>query len=171
MKELCEYYNIKKSRTTAYNPAGNGQTERFNKTMFSIVRTLTPAEKKRWPKLLPELVFWYNTTAHSTTGISPYHLLFGREPRLPTDDLVETEPDKGVSCTAEDYLLHHRQRLSHLHRTAQERVAKVHNKQIPSGRCTNIQPGDQVLLRSHPLGRNKIQDRYGPDVYDVLSVL
>ena len=170
VKELCEYYNIKKSRTTAYNPAGNGQTERFNKTMFSLLRTLTPAEKRRWPKFLPELVFWYNTTAHSTTGISPYHLLFGREPRLPIDDLVENEPDQGVSCTAEDYLLHHRQRLSHLHRTVQERVAKVHNKQTPSGRCTDIQPGDQVLLRSHPLGRNKIQDRYGPDVYDVLSV-
>ncbi|KAK3775517.1 hypothetical protein RRG08_041300 [Elysia crispata] len=33
-----------------------------------------------------------------------------------------------------------------------------------------IQPGDQVLLRCHPAGRNKIGDRYGPDVFDVLSV-
>ena len=73
------------------------QGQSFEATVFKeLLRTLTPVEKRRWQNLLPELVFWYNMTAHSTTGISPYHLLFGREARLPIDDLVETEPDQGV---------------------------------------------------------------------------
>ncbi|KAK3768941.1 hypothetical protein RRG08_060377 [Elysia crispata] len=120
--------------------------------MFGLLRTLTPAEKKNWPRLLPELVFWYNTTAHSTTGHSPYLLLFGRDPQLPIDDFVESGRDHTSSSTAEDYLRSHR-----------------HYK-TPQLRSTQCKPGDQVLIRNHPAGRNKIQDRYGPDIYNVLSV-
>ena len=109
VQDLCDHYDMKKTRTTAYYPAGNGQTERYNKTMFGLLRTLTPADKKNWPRLLPELVFWYNTTAHSTTGHSPYLLLFGRDPQLPIDDFVESGRDHTSSSTAEDYLRSHRQ--------------------------------------------------------------
>ncbi|GFS19132.1 Pol polyprotein [Elysia marginata] len=170
VKELCEQYQINKTRTTAYHPAGNGQTERYNKTMFNLLRTLTPEEKRRWPQLLPELVFWYNTTAHSTTGHSPYLLLYGREPRLPIDDLVNTPIEKSVPVTAEDYLRQHCQRLSHIQRLVRDHMEEVHSRQSGPFRSTSLQPGDKVLLRCHPAGRNKIQDRYGPGVYTVLAV-
>ncbi|GFS23840.1 Pol polyprotein [Elysia marginata] len=159
VKELCEQYQIKKTRTTAYHPAGNGQTERYNKTMFNLLRTLTPEEKRRWPQLLPELVFWYNTTSHSTTGHSPYLLLFGREPRLPIDDLVDTAPGNPTTSSAEDYLRQHCQRLHSLYSAVRGHVGERHSRQVAPNRSTKIQPGDKVLLRCHPAGRNKIQDR------------
>jgi len=170
LRELCDHYGIRKTRTTPYHPAGNGQTERFNRTLHNLLRSLTPAEKRYWPQHLPELVFWYNATPHSTTGHSPYSLLYGREPVLPLDvefgvDDTPTSPD---DTTAESYLQGHLERLHRLHQAANRNAAPRPSE--PATRSTHLTVGDQVLLRSHPAGRNKMQDRYGEERYTVVQV-
>lgn len=50
-----------------------------------MLGTLDQDNKSRWPKYLLPLVYAYNCTKHSTTGFSPFLLVFGRELHLPID--------------------------------------------------------------------------------------
>ena len=62
MHDLCNLYNIKKSRTKAYRPQGNAQCERFNRTLH---KSLPPEKKKKWPEYIEErtsFLLQYNHT-------------------------------------------------------------------------------------------------------------
>ena len=167
---LCEHYNIKKSRTTTYNSQGNGECERFNRSLIALLSSLSPAEKTKWPDHLPEVVFCYNDTPHITTGLSPYSLLYGRESRPPLDQYLGIP----VSCpnsAAVEYIQRHTDRLTTLHKRALERskkngVSSLNKKET----CHWLRPGNQVLTRARHFGRHKIKDCYNETPADVLQV-
>ena len=172
VKELCRLYNISKSRTTPYHPEGNAQCERFNRTMHDRLRTLPPEQKRKWTEYLPELVYVYNATVHSSTGFSPYYLLFGREPTLPIDFILGTL-DATQSYSVDDWLENHKQRLRqameratvNIDKSAQQRCEQ-HNK---DKREAPIDIGTRVLLRNRVQGRNKIQDTWSSTPYKVVA--
>ena len=83
IRELCQLCGIQKSRTTPYHPMGNGLTERFNRTLLTMLRTLEHAKKLGWKSSVSSLVHTHNCTNHDSTGFSPYEIMFGRKPKLP----------------------------------------------------------------------------------------
>ena len=168
VKEVCKHYGIHKTRTSPYNPRGNGITERYNRTMYGHLRTLAHEEKKHWTEHLSGLVYWYNVTPHTTTGYSPYAMMFGREPVLPVDIEMSFNPVP-TKTAADDYMSHQTKRLQHRHADARRRMIPTEPPKMPH-RTKKLQVGDQVLKRTHPHGRNKIQDKYGPQVYVIIEL-
>jgi hypothetical protein len=79
------YVTSPESRTTPYHPMGNGMTERFNRTLLNMLGILDSNQKKDWKSHVAGLIHAYNCTRQTTTGFSPYFLMFGRSPRLPFD--------------------------------------------------------------------------------------
>ena len=79
-------YGVEQSFTSPYNPRGNAFCERFNRTLFGLLKTLKSEEKADWPSHLPALVFTYNATPHASTGYQPYQFIFGRRAPAPCDN-------------------------------------------------------------------------------------
>jgi hypothetical protein len=74
--DLTTKYLIKHRKTTPYNPKANGLTERANGIVGKILNKMVSAHKTDWDRKLPSAVHAYNTTEKSTTGQSPYFLVF-----------------------------------------------------------------------------------------------
>lgn len=141
---------IKRLRTTPYLPQGNGQTERFNKTILGMFRTLADKEKSNWKDALNKMTHAYNSTRNSATGYSPFLLMFGRKPQLPidsmfgqaTDQLPRKTPSVNKWCAE----------MSQAHRIASENSAKSRlseKKQYDKKmHHISIETGDRVLVRN-----------------------
>ena len=54
-----------------------------------MLRKLVNKEGKNWDVLLPYVLFAYREVPQSSTGFSPFELLYGREVRGPFDVLKE----------------------------------------------------------------------------------
>ncbi|XP_062404413.1 uncharacterized protein LOC134094507 [Sardina pilchardus] len=170
--QLCALYGIQKTRTTPYHPQGNGQCERFNRTMHDLLRTLPVDLKRRWPEHLPQLVFSYNTAVHQSTGESPYYLMFGQDPQLPVDFLLGRvqEPEQGHVC---EWVREHQLRLNVAFQNAAERLqvaaSKRKERHDQKIQCEPLTEGQHVYIRDHTIrGRSKIQDAWGAMVHQII---
>ncbi|KAI3375024.1 hypothetical protein L3Q82_021066, partial [Scortum barcoo] len=170
--ELLRLSGVSKSHTTAYHPMGNGGTERFNRTLGSMLRSLPLKEKHKWPQQIQTLTFAYNATVHETTGYAPFQLMFGRNPRLPVDVMFRQVLHDPVVV---DYETYAKTLISHLNEAAriaqqhaikeQDKQAKNYNRKV-KGTYLNI--GDRVLIANKgERGRRKLADKWNAKVYTV----
>ena len=81
--KLSKLLGTVKTKTTPYHPRRDGLVERFNRTHLAMLAMFVSREHDNWDDLLPFMMLAYNTTVHTTTGFTPYRLVFGEECNLP----------------------------------------------------------------------------------------
>ena len=154
---MCQQLGIDRSRTTAYHPQGNGQVERFNRTLESMLAKVVTDNQKDWDKHLPQVLFAYRTSLHETTKFTPYFLNFGRSPTLPVDIMLgrereEQDPDNMPQCVQRLQqslrhaftLVHHHTNLTHTNLThKRQRERQYRGTASPAG---DLKIGDRVWL-------------------------
>ena len=92
IEEICKLLEIRKSRTTPYHPQGNGMVERFNRTILDMLATTAHNHPSDWDLYIRKVCLAYNSSIHSSTGFSPFFLMFGREVKLPIDLMYGSNP-------------------------------------------------------------------------------
>jgi transposase InsO family protein len=122
--ELFELLNVQHSKTSPYHPQCNAQVEVFNKTVKKYLASYVDESTLNWQDFLPALMLAYNTSYHSTIATTPFELLFGVKPRLPSLPAPEIErAHYGESFAAERLQI-----LQHARKMAQETATEQGNK-------------------------------------------
>ena len=88
--KLSELLGTVKTKTTPYHLRRDGLVECFNRTLLAMLAMFVSREHDNWDDLLPFMMLAYNTTVHTTTGYTPYRLVFGEKCNLP-GNLVHRE--------------------------------------------------------------------------------
>ena len=173
-RELEKLCGVEHSRTTPYHPQGNGQVERFNRTLLGMLRTLPETQKSCWAKHLNHVVHAYNCTRHESTGFSPFFLFFGRHPRLPIDLMFGIEGQTNHDDHSQ-YVEKWRKAMTEAYELAGKKSSeagmRAKQRHDHFVRSTLLLPGDRVLVRnlSQRGGPGKLRSHWEDQVHIVVS--
>ncbi|XP_073120283.1 uncharacterized protein [Henckelia pumila] len=70
---------IKQEFTSVAYPQSNGQTEVSNRTIIQSLQTRLFGAGKSWVEEIPGVLWAYRTTPRTTTGETPFSLVYGSE--------------------------------------------------------------------------------------------
>ncbi|GFW48156.1 hypothetical protein TNCV_1614171 [Trichonephila clavipes] len=153
--------------TTPGHPESMGAVERWNRTLNVMLNKNIQENGNNWESHLPYLMFAYREVPHSTTGVSPYQLVYGRLPNGPLKLLKEVwtggkEIPTGSSKSIEEYLRDLTEKLKQAHNLArgnsEKAQAEYASRYNLRSREKRLAVGDQVLVlipsSSHKLLKN-----------------
>lgn len=102
LSELYELLDVHKVRTSPYHPQCDGITERFNRTLQSMLVHYVDENQQNWCSLLPSLAFAYNSAVHASTKSTSFELHYGRKPKVPLD-IIFSEIDLDLNLNPNSY--------------------------------------------------------------------
>lgn len=82
--ELCQNFKIQHHNSSPYRPKMNGAVEAANKNIKKIVQKMVVTYKD-WHEMLPFALHGYRTLVRTSTGETPFSLVYGMEAVLPVE--------------------------------------------------------------------------------------
>jgi hypothetical protein len=79
-QELFKLQGTQLHLNSAYHPQTDGQMEVVNKCLETYLRCFASAKQHQWAQWLPLVEWWYNTTYHTTTRMTPFEAVYGQKP-------------------------------------------------------------------------------------------
>jgi hypothetical protein len=160
------------AHSSSYHPQSDGQTEIVNKCLEGYLRCFVSDKQTQWFKWLPLAEWWYNTSFHTATKMTPFMALYGYHPPSITSSLKEKSKVQAV----EDHIENQQQILQILkdNLTMVQNRMKQQADQHRSERSFEV--GDWVFLRLQPykqmsLKQAKKDNKLSPKYYGPYKVL
>ncbi|KAA3478347.1 RNA-directed DNA polymerase (Reverse transcriptase), Ribonuclease H [Gossypium australe] len=82
--EVCSQFKIQHHNSSPYRPKMNGAVEAANKNIKKIMGKMTETYKD-WHEKLPFALYAYRTSVRTSTGATPFSLVYGMEAVLPIE--------------------------------------------------------------------------------------
>ena len=124
MKEVYRLFGVKKTRTTAYHPRGDGMVERYNRTIEAMLSIWTNQHQTDWDQHIGLLAMAYRSVPHDTTRETPNMLMLGREVTVPVDLVLDAPPEEPEELAWSQYAADLQERLREVHEAARASTAQ-----------------------------------------------
>ena len=142
LRDTLAAFGVYKSRTSAYHPEGDGLVERFNRSLLQLLRVYVEKEAE-WEKYLPLVLYAYRTTKQTSTGVSPFEILFGR-------NAISSSPQPSRSHDVSSYTYNLRSKLAQLRDLVEGNIVESSKSQKTYYDLRSVerifQPNDLVWL-------------------------
>lgn len=131
---------------TSYHPQSDGQTEVVNHCLETYFRCFTLEQPKVWSKFLAWAEYSYNTGYHSSANMSPFKIVYGRDPPL----LHHFIPGEKKIVDLQQQLIARDNMLQVLPANLQKDQSLMKSLADTKRRDMSYEVGDMVLLRLQP---------------------
>nr|CAI5833871.1 unnamed protein product [Callosobruchus analis] len=128
--------------TSVYFPQGN-PTERVNREIGRIIRTLCYKQHTKWACVLKDIQGWLNRVVHSGTNYTPQYLHFGITPKNTILSEVSFPPPSVLEERD------HQVRIELAYGNFKTRAEKRQRRHDMRHRVQVFDVGDKVLVRTH----------------------
>ena len=168
VEKLCERFDFKQRKTSAYNPAANGLAEAFNKTLCNLLKKIVNKSKRDWHERIEEALWAYRTTHRTPTQATPFSLVYGVEAILPLEKQIpslrialqeELTSDENAQLRLAELEALDEKRLEaqqHLE-CYQARLSRAFNKRVQP---RIFQKGDMVLACRRPINLSQKKKKF-----------
>ena len=174
-EKFYEFTGIRHNITSTYHPQANGEVERFNRTtQESFLKCQDFSDKVKeadvdWHKKLNSILFAYRVRKQASTHISPFFMMYGREPILQWEvehDLGPIESDDISELSIDEVI----ERMYNLQvQVLDVAAANIKNAQKVQARAYNAKHArnafavGEKVWRMNPLWSTKLKaPRKGP---------
>ena len=150
--EMNLLFEIDQTRTSVWHPQSDGQCERFNRTLETMLRQVVAEDQSDWDVYLPHLTAAYRATRHSSTGYTPNMLMLGRELPMPLELEFSRPLNDQDQRFPGPYLNQLKHTIQHSHQVARSNLGRAREKYKKQydrrGRDARYTVGDQVWLHN-----------------------
>ena len=128
IRNVCSLLGVHKINTTAYHPQCDGLVENLNRTLQEMMAKHAREFGPDWDLHLQQLLFAYRAKPHASAGESPFCLIYGRDPRLPTETCLSPPQSKYV-VDVQDYCSDLHRAMSSVWQAARKNVVEAQKRQ------------------------------------------
>ena len=125
-KDLMSFLQINKLVTTPYHPQAYGKIENRHKLFSNILSIYTKENGRDWHETLPYLTNVINTAYSPVICDNPFYILFGRDFRIPYNEIIESRQYYNDS---EDYKQEFINRMRKTYKLVKQEIEKSKRKQ------------------------------------------
>ncbi|XP_026435976.1 uncharacterized protein LOC113333786 [Papaver somniferum] len=153
--DLLRQYNVRLHTSNPYYPQGNGKAEASNKTLIRILSRTVEDHHREWNEQLFLVVWAYIISKRSSTGESPYSLVYGEDAIFPEEIAISsarvamdshTIPDEVGRFSHLDTMKERRSREKWFAEAYRKRTANYYNQNVKE----RIFEVDDLVLKIAP---------------------